>query len=75
MKYNGTFTIEEDHYTIWVDYSYYWDNGSWEQPPESDLEIEKVMYNDTDITDFYWDWVDDKMYGLIMEYAYENRPE
>ena len=74
MKYNGTYIQEEETYTLWVDYSYYWDNGDYYQPPEADLEVQRVMLNNIDITDFYWDYVDDSMHSQIKEYAEENRP-
>ena len=73
-KYQGTYAIEEETYTLTVDYSYYWDNGDYYQPPEDDLTIQAVWLNGNYITDFYWDWVDDNLHSQVREYAVENKP-
>ena len=41
----------------------------------SDLEILEVTLNGMDITDFYWDWVDDAIHSQVWDYAQENRNE
>jgi|TARA_R100000231_G_scaffold78043_1_gene60444 hypothetical protein len=72
-KRNGTFCLVAETYDFCVEYSYYWDNGSWEQPPEEELTIKEVSINGTDITDFYWDWVDsEELYSRVLEYARDN---
>jgi hypothetical protein len=68
----GTYTISEDHYEMSIDYSYYYTSGSYELPPEEDMEIESVDLNGMDITDFFWDFVEDKVYQQVIEYAREN---
>ena len=68
----GTYTIEEDHYEMSIDYSYYYTSGSYELPPAEDLEIESVDLNGIDITDFFWDFVEDKVYQQVIEYARDN---
>ena len=42
-KYSGTYCKEYDSYYVAVEYEYYWDNGTWEQPPEDELTIKKVL--------------------------------
>lgn len=75
----GTCVIEEDHYekskSKWclsINYSYYFNTGTYEQPPEEDLEIESVELNGMDITDFFWEFVEDKVYQQVIEYAREQ---
>lgn len=75
MKYKGTYYLEQDSYTIEADYEYYYDPGGWEYPPEEDLEIYNIKYNGEDFSDFFWDYVEDKMYDDILEYARENYPQ
>jgi len=72
---------ERDNYTLIVDFRYYEDTGTWEQPPEEDLEIIKVQYisEDTygntisvDITDLYYDHIDSDLYNSVLKYAKEQ---
>ncbi len=62
-KIVSDYIVETDTYSLVVDYVYTKDSGSWIQPPEEDLVINKVtLYMDEkmalDITQFYWDWVE-----------------
>ncbi len=68
----GTYVIEQDHYTLSIDYTYYYNSGTYDQPPEADMEITSVDLNGMDITDFYWDYVDDAIHTEVWEYAQEN---
>jgi len=68
----GTYTISEDHYEMSIDYSYYYTSGSYELPPAEDMEIESVDLNGMDITDFFLDFVEDKVYQQVIEYARDN---
>lgn len=68
----GTYTIEQDHYLLSIDYTYYYNTGTYEQPPEADMEIHNVELNGMNITDFYWDYVDDAIHTQVWEYAQEN---
>jgi hypothetical protein len=72
---------ERDNYSLIVDFRYYEDTGTWEQPPEEELEIIKVQYisEDTygntisvDITDLYYDHIDSDLYNNVLEYAKEQ---
>lgn len=72
IKSKGTYTEEGTHYIMSVDYSYYYTSGSYELPPAEDLEIESVDLNGIDITDFFWDFVEDKVYQQVIEYARDN---
>lgn len=74
MKYTGTYTIEEDKYTLDLEYEYYYDPGSWEQPPEEEVEVYKATYNGEDFTNFFWDFLEDSMYDQVLEYAQDNFP-
>lgn len=75
MKYKGTYVIESETYALEIDYDYYYDAGSWEQPPSEDVEVTRVMYNGVEFTDFYWEFVVDKVHEKLIEYARENYPE
>jgi hypothetical protein len=75
MKYKGSFVLETETYALEIDYIYYYDAGTWEQPPEEDVEVLQVKYNGVEFTDFYWDFVDDHVHDELYEYARENYPE
>lgn len=68
----GTYTIEQDHYVLSIEYTYYYNSGTYEQPPEADMEITSVNLNGMDITDFYWDYLNDSVYEDVFQYAQEN---
>ncbi len=68
----GTYVIKQDHYVLSIDYTYYYNTGTHEQPPEADMEITSVDLNGMDITDFYWDYVDDAIHTEVWEYAQQN---
>jgi hypothetical protein len=36
------------------------------------MEIESVYLNEMDITDFFWEFVEDKVYQQVIEYARDN---
>lgn len=68
----GTYTIQENNYVMSIDYSYYYNTGTYEHPPVEDLEIESVDLNGMDITNFFWEFVEDKVYERVIEYARDN---
>ncbi len=68
----GTYTIKGEKYEISIDYSYYYNTGTYEQPPEEDMEIESVDLNGMDITNLFWDYIEDKVYQQVIEYAREQ---
>jgi hypothetical protein len=73
MKVKGTYVVTDDNYELEIYYEYYWDDGDYNNPPENDMEILEVSLNGVDITDFYWDWVDDSIHTQVWEYAQENK--
>jgi hypothetical protein len=73
MKTKGTYVVTDDNYELEINYEYYWDDGDHENAPENDMEILEVNLNGMDITDFYWDWVDDSIHTQVWEYAQENK--
>tara|TARA_R110002072_G_scaffold77844_3_gene181019 strand:- start:3231 stop:3455 length:225 start_codon:yes stop_codon:yes gene_type:complete len=68
----GTYTIKGEKYEISIDYLYYYNTGTYEQPPEEDLEIESVDLNGMDITNLFWDYIEDDVYQQVIEYAREQ---
>ena len=73
MKVKGTYVVTDDNYELDINYEFYWNDGDNEYPPEADLEIENVELNGVDITDFFWDWVNDDLNTRVWEYAQENK--
>jgi hypothetical protein len=68
----GTYTIKGEKYEISIYYSYYYTSGSYELPPAEDMEIESVDLNGMDITNLFWDYIEDDVYEQVIEYAREN---
>jgi hypothetical protein len=73
MTTNGNYIVTDDDYELEIYYEYYWDDGNYNNPPEADMEILEVKLNGMDITDFYWDWIDDSINTQVWEYAQENK--
>jgi hypothetical protein len=73
MKIYETYSIDQETYTLEIDYLYYWDNGDYNTPPEDDLTINKVTLNGNDITDFYWDFLADTIDEDVLNHAIENK--
>ena len=68
----GTYTIKGEKYEISINYSYYYNTGTYEPPPEEDMEIESVDLNGMDITNLFWDYIEDDVYSEVIEYAREQ---
>ena len=68
----GTYTIKGEKYEISINYSYCYNTGTYEQPPEEDMEIESVDLNGMDITNLFWDYIEDDVYSEVIEYAREQ---
>ena len=76
MNLKGTYVIKEYfNFTIEVDYEYYHKAPTHEDPFEDRLDIKRVRLNDIDITQFYWDYLNEDMFNDVYEYAVENRVE
>ena len=73
MKINNEYIIDQDQYTLIVSYTYSWDKGDYNTPPEDDLEITDVELNGMDITDFYWDLLSDTIDQDVYDHAIENK--
>ena len=69
VKKNDTYNIEQETYVLSINYTYYYSSGTYEQPPEADLEIKSVTLNGMNITDFYWDFIDDAVHSQVWEHA------
>jgi hypothetical protein len=68
----GTYTIKGENYEMSIDDSYYYTSGSYELPPAEDMEIESVDLNGMDITNLFWDYIEDDVYEQVIEYAREH---
>lgn len=47
-----------------VEYEYYEDKGSWEQPPHSEVDIISMFYNGNDVTSLLNEVASDYVEGL-----------
>jgi len=76
-KTQGIYTLEAPNYSLEIEYQFFWDDGDYEHPPEGSLEIDKVYLSTddktSDITDFYYDFLDESVGDLVWEYAEENK--
>ena len=74
MRTEGTYIIAEPNaYKLAVEYDYYWDDGDYEMPPDSELEVTKVTLNGMDITIFYTDFLENIIEEQVWDYARENK--
>lgn len=74
MNTKGTYSIEEAFaYELEIEYIIYWDDGDYETPPESELEILNVTLNGKDISTFYEHFLEDTISEQLWEYAQENK--
>lgn len=83
MNVKGTCTIVNHSsvkenmgcYELEIDYNYYYKNPTHEDPFEDQLDIKEVRLNSLNITQFYWDYLNEDMFEKIYEYAVENKHE
>lgn len=68
----GTYTIKGRKYEMSIDYEYYYNTGSYEAPPQEDLEITCVELDGIEITTLFWDYIEDQVYQQVIEYAREQ---
>lgn len=69
----GIYTVEENDYEMSIHFTYYYEESDYFSPEESELDIEYVYLNGIDITDFYFNYIDDTINNDIMQFAHENR--
>lgn len=72
IKRNGTYTIEQDQYELSINYNYYYSSSTLDYPPEAEMDITSVYLNGMNITEFYWNYVDDAIHTQVWEHAEEN---
>ena len=73
-KLRGTYQRVEKEYTVSVDYTYHWDNGHYDSPPDAELEVTEAYLNSESISlDFYYDYIHDQIEEDICEHAHDNR--
>jgi hypothetical protein len=71
-NHKSTYTIKLDNLELDIHYSYYFNAGTYEYPPEEELEIESAYLYDIDITDLFWNYIEEDVYESVLEYAREN---
>tara|TARA_R110002167_G_scaffold149240_2_gene342465 strand:+ start:104 stop:331 length:228 start_codon:yes stop_codon:yes gene_type:complete len=72
LNKTSTYIVKEEKYELAINYNYYYHRGTHEQPPEADMDITSVYLNGMNITEFYWNYVDDSIHTQIWEHAQEN---
>jgi len=75
MKVKGTYTEIDSAYELTIEYEYYWRDETYDSKFEDDLTIENVYLNNESIICFYSDYLSDKFYNRVLEYAIENKYE
>ena len=74
MKTKGIYEITEPFaYELEIHYDYYFDEASYDEPAEDELEVTKVLLNGQQITTFYYDFLETEILGQLYEYAQENK--
>ena len=73
-KLRGTYQRVEKEYTLSVDYTYYWDRGDYDNPPDAELEVTEAYIDlETIPLEFYYDFLHDQLEEDICEHANDNR--
>lgn len=73
-KLRGTYQRAEKEYTLSVDYTYYWDRGDYDNPPDAELEVtEAYIDSETIPLEFYYDFLHDQLEEDICEHAQDKR--
>ena len=75
MQYNGVYILEDfvdGNFLLAVEYTFYWEDGDRDLPPSAEIEIDKAYLNDMDITEFYWDYLEERMDAEVTQHAHEN---
>tara|TARA_R110000737_G_scaffold314009_1_gene323600 strand:- start:343 stop:570 length:228 start_codon:yes stop_codon:yes gene_type:complete len=68
----GMYVVREEGYTLYIEYTYYYSSGTHEQPTEANMEITNVFLNGMDITEFYWNYIDEQVHTDVWEHVQEN---
>ena len=73
-KIRGTYQRVEKDYTLSVDYTYYWWQGDYTHPPESELEVTEA-YIDSELLplEFYYDFIHDQIEEGLQQDAHDQR--
>ncbi len=73
MNVIDSYFIEEEEYSMEIFYEYTNDGGDYYSPPSSDLYIKKVLINSDDMTQLFYDFIqNDNLLELIEEDAKEK---
>jgi len=75
MKVKGIYEVTEaSEYELAIHYDYYWEEATHDAPAEDELEVTKVTLNGVDVTTFYYDFLETKIFNQFLnEYAQENK--
>jgi hypothetical protein len=84
MEGKGIYTHRESDYNVIIEYQLYWDEGSYDVSPESELTIISVKLDafedkgcgcsEVDITSIYHDHMDDSWISQsLWEHAWNNK--
>jgi hypothetical protein len=84
MEGKGVYKYEESDYDITIEYQIYWDEGTYDVSPESELTIVSVKLNsfegdscecaEVDITSIFMDHMSESSVSKdLWDYAWENK--
>tara|TARA_R110000796_G_scaffold64239_1_gene148889 strand:+ start:1224 stop:1451 length:228 start_codon:yes stop_codon:yes gene_type:complete len=72
LNKTSTYIVKEEKYELAINYNYYYNTGTHDNPPEAEMDITSVYLNGMNITEFYWNYVDDAIHTQVWEHAQEN---
>tara|TARA_B100000900_G_scaffold390136_1_gene383591 strand:+ start:186 stop:413 length:228 start_codon:yes stop_codon:yes gene_type:complete len=73
-KLRGTYQRVEKEYTLSVDYTYYWDTGDYDHPPDGELDVTEIYIDSETLPlQFYYDFLEHQLVEDICEHAHDNR--
>jgi len=71
--YQGEYIVHGEEYCMRINYTYYWEEQTCDYPGSIELEVEEVFLDDTDITDFYHDYLANSLEEELIADANENK--
>lgn len=67
MIVKDSYYIEDEEYSLEIFYEYSIDGGDYYSPPSTDLDITKVLINDSDLTQLYFDYIENEIILELLE--------
>ncbi len=72
-KLRGTYQRVEKEYTLSVDYTYYWDRGDYNSPPDGEVDVTEIYIDSETLPlQFYYDFLEHQLVEDISDHARDN---